>query len=439
MVAEWTTAELGSVTDLLTGFPFKSNQYVDDPNAIRLLRGDNIAQGVLRWNGEKRWPHDAVEDSSPYWLEEGDVVLAMDRPWIDAGLKYAAIRKSDLPVLLVQRVARLRGTKILETSFLKYVIGSRSFTDYVLAVQTGTAVPHISSGQIREYEFAVPPLPEQRAIAHILSALDNKIELNRQMTATLEAVAQALFKAFFVDFEPVHAKAEGQDPGLSPRLAALFLHPLVEAEKGEIPAGWQTWPLDQIATQHRTTLSPGLEPDRQFEHYSIPAHDAKQEPALDAGASIKSNKTIVPDGAVLLSKLNPEICRVWLPKPKGGAPQIASTEFLCFTPKEPAGRALLYCLFKNADFRTEMEAMVTGTSKIHQRISASALLRLDVIVGSDEVFRAFEAKAWPVLDRVLSCREESRALAALRDTLLPKLISGELRVKDAETFLYKVL
>lgn len=95
MPDEWMTVELGAVTDLLTGFPFKSSQYVEDPNAVRLLRGDNIAQGFLRWDGVKRWPRDAVEDASPYSLEEGDVVLAMDRPWIDAGLKYAALRQSD--------------------------------------------------------------------------------------------------------------------------------------------------------------------------------------------------------------------------------------------------------------------------------------------------------------------------------------------------------
>src|SRR6516162_5140810 len=110
MVGEWPVIRLGDVTDLLTGFPFKSELYTEDPSAPRLLRGDNIAQGVLRWDGVKRWPNNATEGMKEYWLRAGDVVLAMDRPWIEAGLKYAAIRESDLPTLLVQRVARLRGT-----------------------------------------------------------------------------------------------------------------------------------------------------------------------------------------------------------------------------------------------------------------------------------------------------------------------------------------
>lgn len=327
------------------------------------------------------------------------------------------------------------GNAKADTRFLLYALTQSEIGGFL----TGSAMPKLTQGNLNRIPLLTPPLPEQRAIAHILGTLDDKIELNRRMSATLEVLALALFKSWLVDFEPVRAKAEGRDPELPHHLAALFPDRLVETEHGEVPAGWQTWALGQIATHHRATFSPGAEPDRVFEHYSIPAYDSGQEPALDRGQSIKSNKTIVPDGGVLLSKLNPEISRVWLSKPKGEAPQVASTEFLCFTPEEPAGRALLYCLFKNAGFRTEMEAMVTGTSNSHQRISPSALLQFEAMVGSKEIFRAFDEKAWPMLHRALSCREEIRILTALRDTLLPGLISGELRVKDAETFLDRVL
>src|SRR5215813_7401869 len=129
MAGEWRSVQLGDVTELITGFPFQSERYTDDPVAPRLLRGDNVVQGSLRWDGVKRWPRDATAELDNYWLRDGDIVLAMDRPWIEAGLKYAAIRSSDLPALLVQRVARLRGTSELHTRFLKYVIGSRAFTD----------------------------------------------------------------------------------------------------------------------------------------------------------------------------------------------------------------------------------------------------------------------------------------------------------------------
>ena len=204
---EWESVQLGEIVDLLAGFPFKSDRYVNYPKAPRLLRGDNIVQGTLRWDGAKRWPQEATDNLTPYWLREGDVVIAMDRPWIEAGLKFSSIRETDLPALLVQRVARLRGSGRLDTRFLNYVISCRDFTEYVLSVQTGTAVPHISAQQIKEFEFPLPPLSEQRAIAHVLGTLDDKIELNRRMNETLEAMARALFKSWFIDFDPVRAKA----------------------------------------------------------------------------------------------------------------------------------------------------------------------------------------------------------------------------------------
>lgn len=120
-------------------------------------------------------------------------------------------------------MACLRGKERLDNRFLRYLIGSRSFTDHVLGVQTGTAVPHISGKQIGEFEFHLPPLPEQRAIAHVLGTLDDKIELKRRMNATLEALARAIFKSWFVDFDPVHAKARGEQPaGMDAATAALF-------------------------------------------------------------------------------------------------------------------------------------------------------------------------------------------------------------------------
>lgn len=248
MAPDWPLARLGDVADLLTGYPFRSESYVDDVNAPRLLRGDNVAQGRLRWDGAKRWPAGDSDDLAKYKLREGDVVLAMDRPWIEAGLKYASVSSADLPALLVQRVARLRGTEALDTCYLKYVIGSPAFTEYVLAVQTGTAVPHISSGQIKSFEFRLPSLAEQRTIARALGALDDKIELNRRMCETLEAMARALFKSWFVDFEPVRKKIARCDQRRDASSAGLFPSLLVDSPLGPVPEGWRATTWGELVT-----------------------------------------------------------------------------------------------------------------------------------------------------------------------------------------------
>ena len=129
----------------------------------------------------------------------------MDRPWIEAGLKFAAVRDGDLPSLLVQRVSRIRGSSRLDSRFLKHVMASRSFTDYILSVQTGTTVPHISARQILDFKFRLPPIDEQRRIAAILGAFDDKIELNRRTSETIERMAHALFEASFGAPETDHA------------------------------------------------------------------------------------------------------------------------------------------------------------------------------------------------------------------------------------------
>lgn len=428
-MGEWPIARLGDVADMLTGYPFKSDQYTSDNSGIRLVRGDNIVQGSLRWDGVKRWPASQATAHAAYELATDDVVLAMDRPWIEAGLKYATIREADCPALLVQRVTRLRATDRVDGRYLSYVIGSAAFTRHILAIQTGTAIPQISSGQIKAFKFKLPAMRTQLAIAAVLSALDDMIELNRRINETLEASARALFRDWFVDFGPTRAKAEDRPAYLAPDLWALFPSQLSATD---VPEGWELFTVGALSEQHTVSTNPAARADALFEHYSLPAFDAGGSPALDKGSSIRSNKTVVPAGAVLLSKLNPEISRVWLPEAATGVPQVASTEFLAFTPKAPAGRGLLFALFRDETFRQTMESMVTGTSKSHQRISPPALRATAALTGSAGVFAAFERLVAPMLDQTLANRRASRTLAATRDALLPRLMSGQLRVRDAE-------
>lgn len=197
----WRTTTLGAVIDLLAGFAFKSAQYTNDDDGIRLLRGDNIIQGCLRWDDVKRWPADNARDYDRYQLEEGDVVLAMDRPWVKAGLKHATISADDLPCLLVQRTARLRGGADLHNRFLKLLIGSSAFTGHILGVQTGIGVPHISGQQIKDFVFAYPPLPEQQRIAEKLESLRAETQhltrLYERKLAALEELKKTLLHQAF--------------------------------------------------------------------------------------------------------------------------------------------------------------------------------------------------------------------------------------------------
>ena len=220
---------------------------------------------------------------------------------------------------------------------------------------------------------------------------------------------------------------QDRGPRSLPRTEIWDLFPDKLDEDGK-PEGWEVFRLNQIAKHHTEVLSPAATPDTEFEHFSLPAFDAGRRPAIDKGLSIKSNKTLVPKRAVLLSKLNPEIPRVWLPEDPSQRQQIGSTEFLALVPSVIAGRALLFCLFSDDRFREMLQSMVTGTSKSHQRISPKSLYEREVIAGNIQLFARFEELAHYLLVKTLANRSEAWTLAQARDLLLPNLVSGEIRV-----------
>lgn len=207
--AGWALTRLGDQAEILPGFAFKSIEFTDEPDDIRLLRGDNVGHGRLRWTNARRWSHAKRAEFERYELRAGDVVLAMDRPWIEAGLKYALVRAEDLPCLLVQRVARLRAHGNLGQEYLRYVVGSPDFTRYVRAVQTGTAVPHISGAQISAFEFRLPLEAEQTRVAAVLGAIDDKIDSNERVGDLMSTAISTLVRHRVVDAEPNNSWTRG--------------------------------------------------------------------------------------------------------------------------------------------------------------------------------------------------------------------------------------
>jgi type I restriction enzyme S subunit len=197
----YTTTTLGAEVDLLPGYAFPSGGYTDAIDAVRLLRGDNIMQGYFRWEEAKGWPSGDFESYSRFALQEGDVVIAMDRPWVKAGLKRAQICPDDLPTLLVQRTSRLRTLGRMQMDFLSHLTGSQSFSRHLLEVQTGIGVPHISGKQIESFKFMLPPMSDQKSIANTLNELllntQRLDEIYQQKLTTLDELKKSLLHRAF--------------------------------------------------------------------------------------------------------------------------------------------------------------------------------------------------------------------------------------------------
>ena len=403
----WVQTTLGAATRI------KQGRYLSKEDmAVAQSDGAPIpvhgANGIIGWTNKVLYPH-GVPLVTCRGSNCGMVLWAVGPLWVSNNA-MAILPSGDLDLRFIYY-------SLLNSPPLEFVSGS--------------AQPQITMGDLSKKAFLVPPLAEQRAIAATLGALDDKIELNRKMNATLEAMARALFRDWFVDFGPTRAKMEARAPTLSPDLWSLFPDRLDDEGK---PEGWEVFTLGQIAEHHTKSLTPAKMANGEVEHFSLPAFDKGQIPAIDHGATIKSNKTLVPPEAILLSKLNPEIPRIWMPETQGRLPQVTSTEFLAYTAKGGAGRSFLFCLFSDQGFREMLHGMVTGTSKSHQRISPPSLLGRDVVVGAKQMFGAFENLVAPLLERVRANRAESRTLAQTRDLLLPRLMSGELRVADLASF-----
>jgi type I restriction enzyme S subunit len=426
MVTEWRTVMLESLAREITvgHVGAMATEYVEQ--GIPFLRSQNVEP--LRINdADLKFItsafHSRLKKSA---LSPGDVVI------VRTGKPGAcAVIPKFLPVANCSDLVIVRCGKDLDPHFLAYYVNSAA-VHHVNAHLVGAVQQHFNVGAARSMVMQLPGLPEQQAITQILNALEDKIELNRRMNKTLEAMAQALFKSWFVDFGPVRAKAEGRDPDLPHPLADLFPDCFEESEIGETPKGWRVGRFGEVAEHLRDQENPMASPDSLYNHFSIPAFDESQRPTLEYGERIKSLKSRVSVGAILLSKLNPEIERVWMVDVRSGERAVCSTEFLVLHPIRPFSRSYVYCLSRSPVFRQQIEGLVTGTSKSHQRAQVDSILNLAVVIPPSTIAEAFDHFAECLLSRTLECRRESLTLGTIRDTLLPKLISGAVRLKDTD-------
>jgi type I restriction enzyme S subunit len=300
-------------------------------------------------------------------------------------------------------------------------------------IREGSGQPYISDRALKELVLLLPPLPEQRAIAHILGTLDDKIELNRRMSETLEAMARALFKAWFVDFEPVRAKMEGRWqrgqslPGLPAHLYDLFPDRLVDSELGEIPEGWR---VDQIGNHFRVTMGqspPGNTYNEKGD--GLPFYQGR----VDFGFRFPTRRVFCT-APTRLAEAGDTLVTVRAPV---GDSNMA-LERCCIGRGVAAVRhasgAVSYTYYFVRSLKSVFESFeAEGT--VFGAITKDAFLSIKCVVPPTELVQRFEQLCCPIDEKIERAEHESRTLAALRDALLPKLIRGEIRVKDVEQFL----
>ena len=301
----------------------------------------------------------------------------------------------------------------------------------LLANASQVGVPSIARPvtYLRSIEVPIPPIQEQREIACILGALDDKIELNRRMNETLEAMARALFKSWFVDFDPVRAKMEGRDTGLPKPIADLFPDQMIESELGLVPDGWEVFPLSKVIEINPTRALRKGEVAPYLDMANMPTKG--HVPHAVVHRQFGSGMRFI-NGDTLVARITPCLENgktAYVDFLQHGETGWGSTEYIVMRPMPPLPNEFAYYLARSARFREFAIQNMTGTSG-RQRAPAAALSKFPLTAPPTSVAECFGRFVRPLMIRASESEQESRALAALRDALLPKLISGELHVED---------
>lgn len=314
-----------------------------------------------------------------------------------------------------------------------YAIQSPPSQNHILNICNTTVQATLNLGDLKGLPLRVPPLKEQEAIAHILGTLDDKIELNRKTNETLEAMAKALFKSWFVDFDPVRAKAEGRPTGLPAEISDLFPDSFEDSERGEIPSGWEVRSLDEIAHFLNGLALQKFSPDD-----GAPTLPVIKIAQLKKGDSIGADRcsTAVPfdyvvrDGDVLFSWSGSLAVDIWC----GGNGALNQHLFKVTSKTYNKWFFLQWVKHHLPEFQeiAQGKATTMGHIQRHHLSEAKALIPTPLFLAAmDSVFA-------PLLERAYGLRKQSKDLATTRDALLPKLISGEIRIPDAEKMLEEV-
>lgn len=337
------------------------------------------------------------------------------------------------PARVNQHVAIIRpNQQAIDARYLKYFLVNQPFQEYMLALASvGATRPALTKGMIESFEIDVPKIQEQREIASILGALDDKIELNRRMSATLEDMARSLYRSWFVDFDPVHAKSEGLQPAfMDETTAALF--PDRFGEDG-LPEGWVHGCLGDIAVNPRTGVKPDqIDPSTPYiglEH--MPKRCITLGDWGSAG-DIGSQKSAMSKGDFLFGKLRPYFHKVGISPVDG----ICSTDIIVVRPATSAWGAFVLSVISSDEFVEHTNAGSSGTRM--PRTNWKDMARYEIVIPSEDVATAFEATLAPARARIIEGVHEAKTLASLRDSLLPKLMSGELRVGEAREHIEEV-
>jgi len=302
----------------------------------------------------------------------------------------------------------VQGKEEFINDFIIYYFSNLELNPFV----TGAVQPKLNKENLLSIPIFIPKNKNDRIkTIEILKSLDHKIELNQQINKPLEEIATAIFKEWFVDFNFPNSIGKFQ-----------------ETEIGKIPVGWKKGSIEDLLFHSKDSVNPLKQVDVNFIHYSIPAYDEGNNPSIEKGSTILSNKYQVKSNSILVSKLNPRFPRTWAIGEIEEERSICSTEFQVLVPRKPFYYSYCLWLFAQTFVIDKMKGNASGTSGSHQRVRPQDILDIEIALPTDEVLKLHHVTVSAISKQIDFNKKENQTLINLRDTLLPKLMKGEIEV-----------
>ena len=416
----WRDVAIGEIADIVGGGTPSTKDARNFGGSIPWLTPRDLSGTHGRYveHGERNLSQRGLDGSSAKLLPVRTVLLSTRAP-----IGYVALAKN--PIATNQGFRSLVVRDGILPEFLYYWL--KLNTEELERHASGSTFRELSGSALKDIRLNLPPRDGQHTIAHVLGTLDDKIELNRQMNETLEAMARALFKSWFVDFDPVRAKMEGRDTGLPQDIADLFPDRMVDSELGEVPDGWEVATLaERIEVNPRRFLRKGqAAPYLPMAKMPTRGHMPDSVAVRSFGSGMRFT-----NGDTLVARITPCLENgktAYVDFLADGEIGWGSTEYIVLKPQPPLPDQFAYCLARSARFREFAIQNMSGTSG-RQRVPPTALSGFLMVVPPRCLATRFGEVARSLFEGASNAGHESRTLAALRDTLLPKLISGDIRV-----------
>lgn len=432
MSSEWQSYRLGDLFDLVNGFAFKGGEFKS--TGIPVIKIKNVKPNNLLLSDLAFVDKDVADKRPDKELRRGDILITMSGNRMDGSRDTWVGKVAYFDIsgryMLNQRVGVLRPKNVVEVDrkCCSYFLSSDKFQDFFIAVATSSGgQANLSPSQILGEKINLPPLAEQKQIASLLASLDDRIAILREANQTLEAIAQVVFKSWFVDFAPVRAKAEGRLPdGIDEASAELFPDAFDETELGQVPKGWNVESLDKTASYLNGLALQKFPPTGQGDLPVIKIAQLRKGDTLGADLAASSIKPeyIIKNGDVLFSWSGSLEVDIWC----GGNGALNQHLFKVTSSRFEKWFYYFWTKHHLASFRQIAESKATTMGHIQRAHLSNA----KVVVPTDAIIAIANQLFTPLVERIVENTLQANTLSNLRDTLLPRLISGQLRIADAE-------